>query len=158
MAEKPHQARIPRVGHIHLKVSDLSRSLAFYQKQLGLEVTEMVEGRYAFLSFGAAHHDLALQEVGDDAPRPEAGAVGLFHVAFEIADQSTFASYYRRLRDNRVPLLTADYGISWAIYLADPDSHGIELYLDRRNADGGRKKWGGTTGRLTPEQILGEEQ
>ena len=143
-----------RVGHVHLKVAHLERSVVFYTGILPLTVTETVNETYAFLSFGESHHDLALQQVGDDAPRPESGSIGLFHTAFEVSNLAALAAIYQNLRDQRVPTLTADYGISRALYVADPDGNGVEIYVDTREHEKGREKWSGATGRLTPEQIL----
>ena len=78
---------MPHLGHVHLKVSDVDRSVAFYTDVFELSVTER-HGRYAFLSFGEHHHDVALQGVGPGAPGQSAG-VGLYHAAFEVADRET---------------------------------------------------------------------
>lgn len=158
MSETPRRQDSYRVGHVHLKVASLSRSIAFYQSILPLEVTELVKDTYAFLSFGTAHHDLALQQVGEEAVRPESGAIGLFHVAFELPDRPALAAVYRAIRDRRIPVLTVDYGISWALYISDPDGIGVEIYVDMRDQEHGRKTWSGASRRLTAEQILGNEE
>jgi len=89
------------LGHVHLKVDDVERCVAFYTDVFGLEVSERHD-RYAFLSFGDHHHhDVALQEVGSDAPGPGPG-VGLYHAAFEMADLEALAGLYEELRDRGV--------------------------------------------------------
>jgi len=143
-----------RLGHVHLKVRDLARAVAFYTGVLGLRVTEELDGTFAFLSSGDSHHELALQEVGADAPRPPNGATGLFHVAFEAPDPTAFARALTALRDAGQDLTAVDYGISWALYTADPDGHGVEVYLDTRRAAGGRERWHGRTAPLDDATVL----
>ena len=128
-----------KIGHIHLKVSDLAQAERFYSAILALEVTERVGGRFVFLSFGAAHHDVALQ-AHPDAPRADPRALGLYHVAFELGDEAELGRAARRLEEHRVPYVAIDHGISKALYFADPDGHGIELYVDTRER---RDRWDG---------------
>jgi catechol 2,3-dioxygenase len=132
------------VGHVHLKVSDLERAIAFYQRALGLEVTQRMGTAAAFLSAGGYHHHLGLntwESRGGKPPPP--GTTGLFHAAFLYPSRSALAAAYRRLMAAGVPLEgAADHGVSEALYLRDPDGNGLELYRDRpesawpRNDDG----------------------
>jgi catechol 2,3-dioxygenase len=138
------------VGHVHLKVRELDRAVAFYRSVLGLEVAER-EGEYAFLSWGERHHDVALQAVGDDAPGPGPG-VGLYHVAFEVATPAALAAVYERLRERDAAVTPVDHGISKALYVDDPDGNGVEVYLDTRDSTG-RTEWGGHTERFDPAEL-----
>lgn len=134
-----------RIGHVHLKVRDLERSVAFYRRVLGLEVTERAGSGFAFLSGGDAHHELALQEVGEGAGSPPRRSVGLYHTAWEVPDRETFADAREALSEAGVSARAVDHGISWALYFRDPDGQGVEIYLDRRNAPGGTVRWRGQT-------------
>jgi catechol 2,3-dioxygenase len=129
-----------KLGHVHLKVRDLDRSVAFYTELLGLSVTEQV-GNYAFLGDGNLHHVVALQGLGIDAPRPARDVTGLYHVAFEVPDEVTFDDRVHKARELARLVQTVDHGISWAAYFNDPDGNGIEIYLDRRSVPGGRSLW-----------------
>jgi catechol 2,3-dioxygenase len=136
----------PRVdiGHIHLKVADLDRALAFYNGVLGFELTTRMGSSAAFLSAGGYHHHIGLNtwESRNGTP-PPAGTTGLYHAAIRYPDRAALADALRRLVDARVPLEGAsDHGVSEALYLHDPDGNGLELYWDRpkdqwpRAADG----------------------
>jgi catechol 2,3-dioxygenase len=121
------------VGHVHLKVSDLERSIAFYRDALGFEVTQRIGDSAAFLSAGGYHHHLGLNtwesRGGGPAPRRSAG---LYHAAFLYPTREALAQAYRRLIALGVPLEgAADHGVSEALYLRDPDDNGLELYWDR---------------------------
>ena len=130
---------MPHLGHVHLKVSDVNRSVAFYTDVLELSVTER-HGRYAFLSFGEHHHDVALQGVGPDAPGQSAG-VGLYHAAFEVADDDELAALHEQVTDRGVDVAPVDHGISRALYFDDPDGNGLEAYVDTRDSEG--EEWAG---------------
>lgn len=138
------------VGHVHLKVRDLDRSLDFYRGVLGLDVTERA-GRYAFLTWGEKHHDVALQEVGADAPGPGRG-VGLYHAAFEVPDRDALAATYDRLREREVSVSPVDHRISLALYFDDPDGNGLEVYLDTRE-ENDRREWRGDNRRFDPGEL-----
>jgi catechol 2,3-dioxygenase len=125
----------PRVdiGHVHLKVSDIDRSLAFYRDILGFEVMQRIGDQAAFISAGGYHHHLGLNtwESRSGSPPPP-GTTGLYHVAIRYPDRRTLGDALRRLVEAGWPIDGAtDHGVSEAIYLRDPDGNGIELYRDR---------------------------
>lgn len=132
------------LGHAHLKVRNLDRSLAFYRDIVGLRVTERLGDDFVFLAFGEAHHDLALQALGDYAPPPPSHATGLFHLAFAVESDDALRDVVARLKAAGRPATGADYGISKAVYTRDPDGHGVEFYRDTR-AETGRTLWRGDT-------------
>lgn len=143
-----------KIGHAHLKVRDLDRSLAFYTRFFSLELVERVEDKYAFLTGSEVHHEIALQAVGADAPAPHALGIGLYHVAFEVPDQISFARAYQALVDAGVRVATVDHLISWAMYFDDPDGNGLEIYWDTRDQPDGMKHWRGINAPLDGEDIL----
>lgn len=145
-----------KLGHVHLKVSNLEVAERFYTSILGLQVTERVSSHYLFLSFGSAHHDLALQALGANAEMPSANSVGLYHTAFEVPDAKSLLAALVKLEELNNPIALVDHKISWAIYSEDPDGNGVEIYLDRRNSSGGDKSWQGASRRLTKEQLVNE--
>lgn len=149
--DHPYSAKI---GHAHLKVRDLDRSVAFYERFLKLRVTERVGDHYVFMTGGAYHHEIALQRVGPDAPAPEPYGVGLYHVAFEVPDRRDFAAAYATLTQAGVSVATVDHFISWAMYFDDPDSNGLEIYWDTRVEPDGRQLWRGDNIPLSPEKII----
>jgi catechol 2,3-dioxygenase len=129
----------PRVdiGHVHLRVADLPRALAFWEGVLGFEVQHRYGDQAVFLSAGGYHHHIALntwESKGGSPPPP--GTTGLHHVAIRYPDRSTLAAAVRGVLDAGVPLDGAsDHGVSEAIYLRDPDGNGVELYRDRPRED-----------------------
>jgi catechol 2,3-dioxygenase len=143
-----------KIGHAHLKVRDLDRSIAFYQQHLGLALTERVGDAYAFLSGGAFHHEIALQNVGPEAPQPPARGTGLYHVAFEAPDRRAFAEVHRELRQSGIAAALVDHYISWAMYFDDPDGNGLEVYWDTRTEPGGRMLWAGDNAPLEEATVL----
>jgi catechol 2,3-dioxygenase len=129
----------PRVeiGHVHLKVADLDRAVAFYSGVLGFEVTQRMGSSAAFLSAGGYHHHIGLNtwESLGGSPPPR-GTTGLYHVAIRYPDRHTLADALRRLIAAGIPLDgAADHGVSEALYLRDPDANGVELYRDRAPAE-----------------------
>lgn len=136
------KTRALRLGHVHLKVRDLNRSVPFYTGLLGLRLTEWV-GRYAFLATASEHHSLALEEIGNWAISPSRRAVGVAHIAFQVPDREAFAAMRKKLSDSNVPIISRDNGISWAFRFKDPDGNEIEIYVDRRNSPGGTQLWKG---------------
>ncbi|MGZ8387391.1 MAG: VOC family protein [Rhodoplanes sp.] len=134
-----------RIGHIHLKVADLDRALAFYSGVLGFELKQRFGNEAAFLAAGGYHHHLGLNtwESKGGAP-PAPGATGLFHAAILYPTRAALADALRRLIAARVPLEGAsDHGVSQALYLRDPDGNGVELYWDRDERDWPRTAEGG---------------
>lgn len=124
------------IGHVHLKVADLDRALAFYRDVLGFEVTQFYPGA-AFLSAGGYHHHIGLNtwESRGGSPPPR-GATGLYHVAIRYPTRAALADAFRRLEAAGIGLDGAsDHGVSEALYLHDPDHNGIELYRDRPQAE-----------------------
>src|SRR5207244_3464856 len=122
-----------RIGHIHLKVADLDRALAFYREVLGFELTQRYGDQAAFLSAGGYHHHIGLNtwESQGGSP-PHRGATGLYHVAIVYPTRAELADALRRLMQAGIPLEGAsDHGVSEALYLRDPDGNGVELYWDR---------------------------
>ena len=121
------------IGHVHLKVADLERSLGFYRDVLGFEVTLRVGPGAALLSAGGYHHHLGLntwESQGGSGPAP--GTTGLYHLAILYPTRAELADALRRLRRAGIPLDGAsDHGVSHALYLRDPDGNGVELYWDR---------------------------
>ncbi len=126
-----------RIGHIHLKVSDLQKSLDFYQGLLGFELVTMYGQDAAFISAGGYHHHIGLNtwqsKGGKPAPKNTAG---LFHTAILLPTRADLAVLFKRLLDANYPITgAADHGVSEAIYLDDPDENGVELYWDRPRID-----------------------
>jgi catechol 2,3-dioxygenase len=121
------------IGHTHLKVSDLDRSLEFYCGVLGFELTSRFGPQAAFVSAGGYHHHIGLntwESRGGSPPPP--GHTGLFHVAIRYPTRRDLALALRRVLAAGISLQgAADHGVSEAIYLADPDQNGLELYWDR---------------------------
>ena len=133
-----------RIGHVHLKVADLERSLEFYCDLLGFELTTTYGTKAAFVSAGGYHHHIGLNTWHSKGapPAPVAG-VGLYHTAILYPTRRDLAIIYQRLKRESYPLEGAsDHGVSEALYLRDPDGNGLELYRDRPkeqwpvNADG----------------------
>lgn len=126
-----------RIGHVHLKVADLERSLAFYCDVLGFQLTQRYGPGAAFVSAGGYHHHIGLNtwESRGGKPPPRS-ATGLYHVAILYPDRKSLADALRRLIKHQIPLEgAADHGVSEAIYLQDPDGNGLELYIDRDPAE-----------------------
>jgi catechol 2,3-dioxygenase len=127
-----------RLGHVQLRVRDLACSRAFYERLLGWSLREAGRG-VAFLGPGSEHHQLALLEVGEDAPFVPFG-VGLSHVAFEIDGPKAFVDLYRRLAQGGTTVSGVDLGVSWSLFLKDPDGNEVEIFCDTRNVKGGRRR------------------
>ena len=126
-----------RIGHVHLKVADLDRALAFYVGVLGFTVTQRYGPQAAFLAAGGYHHHIALntwESLGGTPPAP--GTTGLYHTAILYPTRTDLADAYRRVLAAGVPLDgAADHGVSVALYLRDPDQNGIELCWDKPEAE-----------------------
>ena len=150
-----------RIGHVHLKVADLERALAFYHGVLGFELTQRFGNQAAFLSAGGYHHHIGLntwESEGGQPPPP--GTTGLYHVAILYPDRKALADALRRLRRAHVALEGAsDHGVSEAIYLRDPDGNGVELYWDKPEAQWPRSPDGQiqmVTNHLDLQDLLAE--
>ncbi len=122
-----------RIGHVHLKVSDLERSLGFYRDLLGFEVTQQYGSQAVFLSAGGYHHHIGLNTwQSKGAGQAPVHSVGLYHTAILYPTRKDLAVILKRLMDAKYPLTGAsDHGVSEAIYLNDPDGNGVELYWDK---------------------------
>ncbi len=148
-----------KVGHVHLKVSNLDHSLAFYCDVLGFEITQRMGHSAAFLSTGGYHHHIGLntwESEGGSPPPP--GSTGLFHTAFLYPTRQALAEVLQRVLNAGIRLDGAsDHGVSEALYLKDPDQNGVELYRDRpesewpRNPDGSLAMY---TRRLDLDDLL----
>lgn len=133
-----------RIGHVHLKVSDLERALAFYRDVLGFQLNQRFGNQAAFISAGDYHHHIGLNTwESQGAPPPPVNSTGLYHLAILYPTRASLADALRRLIKAKIPLDgAADHGVSEALYLRDPDGNGVELYWDRsadqwpRKADG----------------------
>jgi catechol 2,3-dioxygenase len=150
-----------RIGHVHLKVADLERALAFYHGVLGFEITQRYGPDAVFLSAGGYHHHIGLNtwESKGGSPPPH-GTTGLYHVAILYPTRAALGDALRRLVKANIPLDGAsDHGVSEALYLTDPDGNGVELYWDKpesvwpRNAQGGIEMF---SRRLDLQGLLGE--
>src|SRR5215475_7443901 len=149
-AQQPVAAPIDpgvRIGHVHLKVADLDRALAFYCDVLGFGLMQRLGDEAAFVSAGGYHHHIGLNtwhSKGGSPPPP--GTTGLFHVAIRYPTRRALADAVRRLAEAGVPISGAsDHGVSEAIYLDDPDGNGVELYRDRPQAEWPRDAAGNLT-------------
>jgi catechol 2,3-dioxygenase len=125
------------IGHVHLKVADLERAVAFYRDVLGFELTQRYGDQAAFLSAGGYHHHIGLNTwMSKGGSPPARNATGLFHVAIRYPTRASLADALRRLERAGIPLDGAsDHGVSEALYLRDPDQNGVELYWDRPQDD-----------------------
>jgi catechol 2,3-dioxygenase len=148
-----------RIGHVHLKVADIDRALAFYIGVLGFELTQRMPGA-AFMSAGGYHHHIALntwESQGGSPPPP--GTTGLFHLAILYPTRAKLADALRRVFEAGIPLTgSSDHGVSEALYLNDPDNNGVELYWDKP-----KEQWPHTDGKLAMvtkgldlQDLLGE--
>ena len=133
-----------RIGHVHLKVSDLDRAIKFYHDLLGFEITTMYGTQAAFLSAGGYHHHIGLNTWHSKGSGPAAeDGVGLYHTAILYPERKDLAAIFQRLREARYPLTGAsDHGVSEALYLDDPDGNGVELYWDRPKEEWPQKEDG----------------
>ncbi len=172
MLDKPDQNRITqtaldrpidpgtKIGHVHLKVADIDRALAFYCGVLGFEVTQRYGDSAAFISAGGYHHHIGLntwESKGGTPPAP--GTTGLYHVAILYPTRTALADALRRLIKAGIQLDGAsDHGVSEALYLRDPDQNGVELYRDRPKEEWPKNPDNGTlamvTKRLDLEDLL----
>ncbi|WP_299503444.1 VOC family protein [uncultured Roseobacter sp.] len=133
MSHPPHAS----IGHVHLKVADLDRAIAFYRDILGFDVTQRYGDRAAFLGAGGYHHHIGLNTWHSKGGTPaQDGHTGLYHAAFLYPDRKSLAAAVKRVADAGIELEgAADHGVSEAVYLRDPDGNGVELYRDRVRED-----------------------
>lgn len=145
MTENEIPQTIARVGHVNLKVSDIKKSLSFYEDILGMRVTKLIHEQAAFLSYGGYHHDLCINTwFSRNGQQPAKGTTGLYHVAIVYENREALLDAYARLKAKRVEIdAIVDHGVTQSIYLRDPDENGIELYWDRPAAE-----WFDANGRL----------
>ncbi|MCC7374380.1 MAG: VOC family protein [Verrucomicrobiales bacterium] len=122
-----------RIGHVHLKVANLDRALAFYCGVLGFQLTQRYGRQAAFVSAGGYHHHIGLNTwESEGGPSPAPGTTGLYHLAILYPTRRDLGDALRRLERASIPLEgAADHGVSEALYLRDPDGNGVELYWDR---------------------------
>lgn len=152
-----------RIGHVHLKVSDLDRSLAFYHELLGFSITQRYGSQAVFVSAGGYHHHIGLNTWHSKGAGPApVNAPGLFHTAILYPTRKDLAVILKRLLEAKYPLTGAsDHGVSEALYLDDPDGNGVELYWDKPkeewpfDANGNLEM---VTRRLDLEGLLGEAE
>ncbi len=125
------------IGHVHLKVANIDRALAFYCGVLGFELIQRYGPEAAFISAGGYHHHIGLNTwESKNGPPPPRGATGLYHVAILYPDRAALGDALRRLIAAGISLDgAADHGVSEALYLRDPDENGVELYRDRAKAE-----------------------
>ena len=135
------------IGHVHLKVADLERAIAFYRDVLGFELTQRYGPQAAFLSAGGYHHHIGLNTwESAGGPWSPRGTTGLYHLAVLFPTRSELARALRRVLDAGIRLEgAADHGVSEALYLRDPDGNGVELYWDRPREEWPRARDGTLT-------------
>ena len=156
----PIDARVD-IGHVHLKVADLERSLAFWHGVLGFDIQQRMGDSAAFISAGDYHHHIALNtwESAGGSPPPR-GSTGLYHVAIRYPDRASLGDALRRVLRAGIALDGAsDHGVSEALYLRDPDNNGVELYRDRPKEEWPRAEDGALKMTLHPldvQQLLAE--
>jgi len=122
-----------KIGHVHLKVANLDRSLEFYCGVLGFELKQRLGNQAAFIAAGDYHHHIGLNTWQSSGGKPPPnGTTGLYHIAILYPERKDLADALMRLQKNNIPLVGAsDHGVSEALYLDDPDKNGVELYWDK---------------------------
>ena len=125
------------LGHVNIYVRNAEKSQEWYEDVLGLHTYDFVPGRAAFMSANKEEsHEVALMEVGDDAPLQQKGQVGLNHMAWRMANLEDLADFYNNLKEKNVPIQrVSDHGLSLGIYIKDPDGNGIEVYYETPRED-----------------------
>ena len=150
-----------RIGHVHLKVSNIERALGFYSELLGFEITQRYGDSAVFISAGGYHHHIGLNTWHSKNAGPaQVNGVGLYHTAIVYPTRKDLAVILKRLTDAKYPLTgAADHGVSEAIYLNDPDGNGVELYWDKPATEWPKDAEGNLTmvsERLDLQSLLGE--
>jgi catechol 2,3-dioxygenase len=159
--------RPDRIGHVVIKVRDLERSRKFYTDVMGLtEMAELANLKMAFFaSNGRDHHEIAVVEVGKDAPGAQAGEIGLNHIAFRLTDEAHLHAAFEELKAKQVPIVaTVDHGVTKSVYFRDPDGNQLEVYCDNPpevrakfpNPYAGMEKLGFTSDEPDPREGLRE--
>ncbi|MDQ4019591.1 MAG: VOC family protein [Actinomycetota bacterium] len=145
------------IGHVHLKVADLDRALAFWSEVLGFEIQARMGDQAAFISAGGYHHHIGLNTwESRGAPPPPRNTTGLYHVAVRYPTRDALARAARRVLAAGIRLDGAsDHGVSEALYLRDPDDNGVELYWDRPRDEWPRRPDGGTDIYTAPLDLRG---
>ena len=148
-----------RIGHVHLKVADLERSLSFYGELLGFQITQRYGDQAVFISAGGYHHHIGLNTwYSKNGPPALQNSSGLFHTAILYPERKDLATILKRLLDAGYPLTGAsDHGVSEAVYLNDPDGNGVELYWDKPREEwpvDGAGNLMMTTDKLDLEELL----
>jgi catechol 2,3-dioxygenase len=135
------------LDHVNIYVRNAERSLDWYTDVFGLHTQDLMyhagtrKMRAAFLSCDPGHaHDIALFEVGDAAPGPQKGQVGLNHIAWRMANLDDLAAMYGRLKEKGIPLHVADHKVSIGVYFADPDGNGLEVYYELPRSEWNRER------------------
>ena len=146
-----------KLGHIHLKVRNLETAVDFYKRYLKVVERERIGGTFSFLSGTDIHHEIALQQLGADAPLPPHLSVGLYHTAFEVNSKEELKEVYEKLIADDIPYVLVDHRISVAIYFTDPDQNGLEVYHDTRSETRGSSKWQGIDRPICPEVYFHPE-
>jgi catechol 2,3-dioxygenase len=141
-----------KLGHVHLKVVDLDRAINFYSQLLGFRVTERV-GTYCFLTYGDAHHELAIHSIRGEPTFPDKRSVGLYHFAIEVPSFDDFKRVYKLLRQSGVAVRPIDQGISKALYFDDPDGNGVEVFVDTRT-ESSCFEWQGKSSDILETELL----
>ncbi|WP_368185112.1 VOC family protein [Aestuariibius sp. HNIBRBA575] len=152
-----------KIGHIHLKVADLDRSIAFYSDVLGFRLQQRIGSQAAFLGADGYHHHIGLNTwESRGATPPPAGHTGLYHVAFLYPNRAALGRAVDHVLSSGVALDgAADHGVSQAVYLRDPDNNGVELYTDRPKADWPRDRHGALkmhTARLDVDALIAQSR
>jgi catechol 2,3-dioxygenase len=145
------------IGHIHLKVADLERSIRFYRDVLGFDLVSRFGSQAAFLSVGGYHHHIGLNtwETNENS-MPARNATGLYHFAIRVPNRKALAQALHSLKEQDWPLDGfADHGVSEAIYLTDPDGNGIEIYADRPKSRWPRDRKGNISMYTEPLDVEG---
>jgi catechol 2,3-dioxygenase len=125
--------RPDRIGHVVIKVHDLERSRKFYTEVMGLQLMNVSSeiNMAFFASDGRDHHEIAVVEVGKDAPEGQAGEIGLSHIAFRLRDEAHLRAAFEDLKAHEVKVIaTVNHGVSRSVYFHDPDGHLLEVYCD----------------------------
>ncbi len=143
-----------KLSYVQLQVSDLDRAIEFYEGIFALKLVERIDDRFAFLSGGENHHEIALQAVPSRARPMYRYSPGLYHVGFQVPDRRALAQTYQQLKERGICAATVNHQMSWAIYFTDPDGNGLAIFCDTRSELRGEKFWRGCNVELSEAQLL----